>query len=315
MGYQKTIKNPISCSGIGLHSGGKVRLTLKPAPIGAGIIFRRVDLPDHPAIPARIENLINVNYATSLCLGDVQIQTVEHLMAAFAGLGVDNIVVELDAAEVPIMDGSAAPFIYLLHEAGIEVQSQTRYYLRIKKSIKVGDDDKFAMLSPANEFRISYNLDFNHHLLKNQRASLVCSEEVFTNKLARARTFGFLDEVMELRKNGLAKGGSLDNAVVIGRYNILNEGLRFSEEFVYHKIVDSIGDLYLLGYPLLGHLMAHKAGHSLHSELTRQIVKQPDKWELVSGVAYRAQLQQQKRFTVYPQLQRANALFQRRAVV
>ncbi len=316
MGYQKTIKNPISCSGIGLHSGGKVRLSLKPAPLGSGIIFKRVDLPGNPSIPARIENLINVNYATSLCQDDVQIQTIEHLMAAFAGLGIDNIIVELDAAEVPIMDGSAAPFIYLLHEAGIEIQSQPRYYLRIKKSIRVGGDDKFVMLSPANEFRISYNLDFKHHLLRHQRASLVCSEDVFTEKLARARTFGFLDEVMELRKNGLAKGGSLDNAVVIGRYNILNEGLRFSEEFVYHKIMDSIGDLYLLGYPLLGHLMAHKAGHSLHSELTYQIINQPDKWELISGVEYKEQqLQQQKRFTVYPQLQRANALFQRRAVV
>jgi UDP-3-O-[3-hydroxymyristoyl] N-acetylglucosamine deacetylase len=315
MEYQKTIKNPISCSGIGLHSGEKVRLNLKPAAMGTGIIFKRVDLPDHSPIPARIENLINVNYATSLSQNGVHIQTIEHLMAAFAGLGIDNIIVELDAAEVPIMDGSAAPFIYLLHEAGIETQSRPRYYLRIKKSIRVEDGDKYAMLSPANEFRISYNLDFNHHLLRHQRASLVCSEEVFTNKLARARTFGFLDEVMELRKNGLAKGGSLDNAVVIGRYNILNDGLRFSEEFVYHKIVDSIGDLYLLGYPLLGHLIAHKAGHSLHSELTHQVINQPDKWELISGVEYKEQLPAQKRFAVYPQLQRANALFQRRAFV
>lgn len=311
MAYQKTIKNPISCSGIGLHSGVKVRLSLKPAPTGTGIIFRRVDLPGQPTIPARIEKLINVSYATSLCQGEVQIQTVEHLMAAFAGLGIDNIIVELDAAEVPIMDGSAAPFIYLLHEAGVEIQDQPRYYLRIKKSIRVGNDDKYAMLSPASEFRITYNLDFDHHLLRRQRASLVCSEEIFTKKIARARTFGFLDEIMGLRKAGLAKGGSLDNAVVIGRYNILNDGLRFSDEFVCHKIMDSIGDLYLLGYPLLGHLIAHKAGHSLHSELANQILEQPDKWELVNGVEYK----EQKKVAGYYPLKRANAVLQRWACI
>jgi UDP-3-O-[3-hydroxymyristoyl] N-acetylglucosamine deacetylase len=311
MSYQKTITNPISCSGIGLHSGKKVRLSLKPAATGTGIVFKRVDLPDQPSIPARIGNLVNVNYATSLCLGDVQIQTVEHLMAAFAGLGIDNIIVELDAAEVPIMDGSAAPFIYLLHEAGIALQDQPREYLRIKKSIRVEDKDKSIMISPADKFRITYYLDFNHHLLRHQQASLVCSEELFTKKIARARTFGFLDEVMELKKNGLVKGGSLDNAVVIGRYNILNGGLRFSDEFVYHKILDSIGDLYLLGYPLLGHLIAHKAGHSLHSQLTSQILEQPDKWELVNGVDYF-----QERKTVAPyHLRLANAPIWRRAFI
>jgi UDP-3-O-[3-hydroxymyristoyl] N-acetylglucosamine deacetylase len=309
MDYQKTIKNPISCSGIGLHSGGKVRLSLKPAPAGAGITFKRVDLPGQPSIPARIENLVNVNYATSLCQGDVHIQTVEHLMAAFAGLGIDNIIVELDAVEVPIMDGSAAPFIYLLHEAGIEVQDQPRQYISIKKSIRVKDGDKSVMISPASEFRISYYLDFKHHLLRHQRASLVCSEEVFTKEIARARTFGFLEEVMELRKNGLVKGGSLDNAIVIGRYNILNGGLRFSNELVCHKIMDSVGDLYLLGYPLLGHVVAHKAGHDLHSKLASQILEQADSWEFVSGEVY----QQEKRAASAFQLRRANASLWRRA--
>jgi UDP-3-O-[3-hydroxymyristoyl] N-acetylglucosamine deacetylase len=301
--YQKTIKNPISCSGIGLHSGEKVRLTLKPAPVDSGVVFKRIDLPGCPSIPARIENLINVNYATSLCRGDVQIQTVEHLMAAFAGLGIDNIIVEVDAVEVPIMDGSAAPFIYLLHEAGIEVQDQPRQYIRIKQSIRVGNGDKFVTLSPANEFRITYYLDFNHYLLRHQRASLVCTQETFSKKIARARTFGFLDEIMELRKKGLAKGGSLDNAVVIGRYNILNGGLRFSDEFVYHKIMDSIGDLYLLGRPILGHLTAYRAGHSLHNELTHQLLEQTDKWELISGTEY----QPSTRYAGYWQRRRANA--------
>ncbi len=282
--YQKTIKNPISCSGIGLHSGQKVRLSLKPAAVDTGIVFKRVDLPEQPVIHAKVSNIINVNYATSLCRDNIQVQTVEHLLAALSGLGIDNLIIELDAVEVPIMDGSAAPFVYLLHEAGIRELNLPKTYIRVNEDIEVKSQDKSVKISPADEFCISYNLDFNHHLLRGQKATLNFSEEIFTQKISRARTFGFIDEIMELRKNGLAKGGSLDNAIVIGRYHILNDGLRFSDEFVHHKIMDLIGDLYLVGYPIIGHVSAYKAGHHLHNELAGKILAQSDKWEFITDL-------------------------------
>ncbi len=287
MGYQKTILKSVSCSGIGLHTGKLVNLRLSPAPANSGIVFQRIDLSDKPKIDAKVENLVGVNHATTLSKNGVLVQTVEHLMAAFAGLEIDNILVQLDSCEVPIMDGSAAPFIYLLHEAGIKTQSHPRYYLKITEPIKVEQGDKFAMIQPADEFRVSYYLDFNHPLIHNQRASVVCNEEVFTNKVCRARTFGFLEEVELLRKHGLAKGGSLDNAIVIGRYDILNDSLRFEDEFVYHKIMDSIGDLYLLGMPILGHFTGYKAGHALHTQLACRIMEEQEKLLLVNGLEYK----------------------------
>ncbi len=286
MFYQKTVRSSISCSGIGLHSGKKAHIVIKPAPVDTGIVFRRVDLPAHPTVAARLKNVVHVNYATSLREGDVSIQTVEHLLAALAGLGIDNLIVELNSDEVPIMDGSAAPFIYLLHEAGLKVQSKPRNFIKIKKTIKVTDGDKFIQISPGEDLKIDYNVDFSHPLIQDQRYCFEWSEEQFVKKISRARTFGFLREIELLRKNGLAKGGSLDNAIVIGEYSILNGKLRFEEELVCHKIMDSIGDLYLLGHPIIGHVTAHKAGHLLHAELGHKIEKERSNWQLLSGVDY-----------------------------
>lgn len=286
MFYQKTVRSSISCSGIGLHSGKKAHLTLKPAFVDSGIVFRRVDLPARPTVAARLRNITHVNYATSLCENEVSVQTVEHLLAALAGLGVDNLIVELDGDEVPIMDGSAAPFIYLLHEAGLKVQSKPRSFIKINKPIKVSDGEKYVKISPCDDLKIAYKVDFNHPLIQEQKYCFEWSEESFVKKIARARTFGFLREIELLRKNGLAKGGSLDNAVVIGDYSILNGKLRFEEELVCHKIMDLIGDFYLLGKPIIGHVEAYKAGHLLHSELGRKIEKEVNKWNLLSGIDY-----------------------------
>ena len=286
MFYQKTIRSPISCSGIGLHSGKKAHLTLKPAAVDSGIIFRRIDLPMRPTVAAKLSNVTHANYATSLCESEVTVQTVEHLLAALAGLGVDNLIIELDGNEVPIMDGSAAPFIYLLHEAGLKVQSRPRTFIKIEKTIQVSDGDKYIKISPYNELKIDYQIDFNHPFLQNQRYCFEWSEEGFAKKIARARTFGFLREIELLRKSGLAKGGSLDNAIVIGDYSILNGKLRFEEELVCHKIMDCIGDFYLLGKPIIGHIEAYKAGHLLHSALGRRIEKERNKWSSLSGIDY-----------------------------
>lgn len=286
MFYQKTIRSSISCSGIGLHSGKKAHMTFKPAELDTGIIFRRVDLPNHPTVAARLRNVNHANYATSLCEGEVAIQTVEHLLASLAGLGIDNMIIELDGNEVPIMDGSAAPFIYLLHEAGLKVQSKPRSFIKIIKPIQLTDGDKSIKISPSKDLTISYRVDFNHPLIHDQAYCFEWSEEGFVKKIARARTFGFLREIELLRKNGLAKGGSLDNAIVIGDYSILNGSLRYDEELVCHKIMDSIGDLYLLGKPIIGRIEAYKAGHLLHSELGRKIEKEAHKWHLLSGIDY-----------------------------
>lgn len=286
MFYQKTIHSEIGCCGIGLHSGKKSLLTLKPAPVDSGIVFRRIDLPSHPIVRARLENVVHANYATSLCEGEVAVQTVEHLLAALAGLGVDNLIIELNSNEVPIMDGSAAPFVYLLHEAGLKVQTKPRQFIKINKTIEVMDGDKYVKISPHNDLCIDYKVDFNHPVIPEQSYTFEWSEEGFAKKISRARTFGFLREVEQLRRNGLAKGGSLDNAIVIGDYSILNGSLRFEEELICHKIMDSIGDLYLLGKPIIGRIEAYKAGHHLHSELGRKIEKETAKWSLLSGIEY-----------------------------
>lgn len=286
MAYQKTINTSISCSGIGLHSGKKVHITLRPALPNTGIIFKRVDLPGKPIVKACLSNVVCANYATSLSQDGISIQTVEHLLAALSGLGIDNLFVDIDSGEVPIMDGSAATFVYLLHEVGIQIQKKHRSYLKIKKTIKVSDGDKYIIASPANEFKITYFLDFDHPMLSNTMETVECSESMFVKKICRARTFGFLKEVEALRKNGLAKGGSLDNAIVLGDYKILNGELRFKEELVYHKMMDLIGDLFLLGMPIMGHIIAYKAGHALHTELAREIVQSSSKYVVLSGVDF-----------------------------
>ncbi|MBN2373404.1 UDP-3-O-acyl-N-acetylglucosamine deacetylase [bacterium] len=280
--WQQTIKTSIGCSGIGLHSGKKVRMTLRPAPPDTGIVFKRVDIDEKCLIEARFENLINVNYATTLRKNGYKVQTVEHILAALMGLGIDNLIVEIDSTEIPIMDGSAVPFIFLIHEAGIIIQDCPRKYLKIKRTIHVGDKDKFVRVLPDDQFRISYSISFNHPVIGSQSASYVCTGENFIKKISRARTFGFLSEIKTLRKNGLAKGGSLDNAVVIDDYRILNGKLRYRDEFVCHKIIDAMGDIYLLGYPIVGHLVAYRAGHSLHAMLVDKILKSENQWEYVT---------------------------------
>ncbi len=286
MFYQNTLRDTVSCTGIGLHSGKKVSLRLCPAAVNTGIVFKRVDISPDTRIKASIKNMVNTNYATSLRENGVEVHTVEHLLASFVGLGIDNAVIELDAAEIPIMDGSAAPFIFLLHEAGIVAQGEPKKFIKINRVIEVTDGDKYIKISPADRYKISYFIDFKHHLIRKQRSSFICTEEDFVRKISRARTFGFLREIEMLRKNGLAKGGSLDNAIVIGDYRILNGGLRFEDEFVTHKIMDAMGDFSLLGRPLIGHIEAYKAGHGLHAKLGQKILESGHKYSIISGVEY-----------------------------
>lgn len=280
--YQRTIKNTVSCYGIGLHTGRGVTLTLKPAAPNSGILFKRVDLPGQNMIEAKYENLIDTKLATTLGKGEVVVQTVEHLLAALMGLNIDNTIVELDAPEIPIMDGSAAPFIHLIKSAGIRNQDSRRIYLVIKKAIKIKEGDKTVSLLPSRNSKISYTIDFEHPLLKEQSTCYMHSEKEFIHEIATARTFGFKKEVEFLLENGFAKGGSLDNAVIVDDYRVLNkEGLRFEDEFVRHKILDSIGDLSLLGKPIIGHLVAYKSGHSLNAKLVSHILKNKNCWKLV----------------------------------
>jgi len=280
MHLQRTLKRESGCVGIGLHSGRKVRLTLKPAPADTGIVFRRVDR-DHYEIPATSEHIARLNHATCLAKEGVRIETVEHLLAALSALGVDNAFVELDAPEVPIMDGSAAPFIYLIHEAGLRSLPRQRSYIRLTRPVAVESDGRQVAAYPSDSLRVSYTISFDHPLLRHQQRSLEIDESSFVEEIAPARTFGFLKDVEQMRQAGLALGGSLDNAVVLGEAGVLNNRLRFPDEFVRHKILDILGDLSLLGRPLLAHIVAVRAGHSLHSQLVRQILASPECWEQV----------------------------------
>jgi UDP-3-O-[3-hydroxymyristoyl] N-acetylglucosamine deacetylase len=280
MAYRRTLRKPIGCTGIGLHSGKPVRLELLPAPAGHGISFRRTDVGVE--IAARVENLGKLDHATSLIRDGVSIDTVEHLLSALHGLGVDDVKVEVSGPEVPILDGSAAPFVLLIHEAGLRPQRVARRYLRVLKPVEVVRGGKWARFVPADHLRISYSIGFDHPLLRQQSFSLRVSPTSFAEEIAPARTFGFLRDVETLRRNGLALGGSLENAVVIGESGVLNNKLRFEDEFVRHKILDAIGDLALIGYPLLGHLEASKAGHALHAALVQELLGRHDAWTLVS---------------------------------
>jgi UDP-3-O-[3-hydroxymyristoyl] N-acetylglucosamine deacetylase len=277
--YQRTIRETISCAGIGLHSGEKARITFIPAEPNTGIKFKRTDIQADFLIEASYHNLSTVNYATTLSKNGCDIQTVEHLLAALAGVGIDNLIIEIDSREVPIMDGSSAPFVFLLQEAGIVDQHVPRKYLKIKKPIQVGTREKFIKVVPSEEFQITYAIDFKHPLVDKQQTHYMLTEDSFIKKISRARTFGFLNEVKKLREVGLIKGGSLDNAIVIGDYHILNGGLRFEDELVCHKIIDFMGDIYLLGRFLIGHVIAYKAGHSLHSLLAKELKDYLLKWE------------------------------------
>ena len=274
---QQTLKQETHCVGIGLHSGAKVSLSLKPAPTDSGIVFRRMDR-DGFSIPARAEFLSHINHATCLKRDDISIETVEHLLAAFNALGVDNVIVEIDAAEVPIMDGSAAPFIYLIHEAGLKQQGALRSYIRLHEPVSVSEKGRQVTAYPSDVLRLSYGIDFDHPLIREQEYSIEISEASFSEDVAPARTFGFLKDVELMRQRGLALGGSLDNAIVLGETGVLNNPLRFANEFVRHKVLDLLGDLVLLGTSLKAHVVAKRAGHELHTRLVQQILRQPESW-------------------------------------
>jgi UDP-3-O-[3-hydroxymyristoyl] N-acetylglucosamine deacetylase len=284
MDTQRTLRRAISCVGIGLHSGNKVHLSLKPAPAGFGIRFRRTDLGDHE-VPANVQHLAGIQLATALSRNEVSVETVEHLLAALVSLGVDNVLVELSSPEVPIMDGSAAPFVYLIQEAGIKTQPSPRRYLKIVRPIALSRGDKRIALYPSEHFKVTYSISYDHPLLRHQSRTLRITEDSFIEEIAPARTFTFLKDVEMLRQNGLALGGSLDNAIVLGETGVLNNALRFDDEFVRHKILDAVGDLALVGYPVIGHLVAHRAGHALHTEFAGKILEEAECWRLVDGSA------------------------------
>ena len=269
---QRTLKSLVSASGVGLHTGQKVRITLRPAPIDSGIVFRRVDLDAPVDIPARAELVGEARLASTLVKGEVRVHTVEHLMSALGGLGVDNAYVDLDAPELPIMDGSASPFVLLIQQAGIEEQAAAKKFLRVTRRVEVKDGDKWARFDPYEGYRLSFSIEFRHPVIERSTQSVTVdfAETSYLKEIARARTFGFMHEVEDLRDSGLALGGGLDNAVVLDEYRVLNaEGLSFADEFIRHKLLDAIGDLYLLGHPLLGAFAAHKSGHALNNRLLR----------------------------------------------
>ena len=282
---QRTLKNVIRATGVGLHTGEKVYLTLRPAAPDSGIIFRRVDLDEPVEIPAIPENVGDTTLSTTLIKDGVRISTVEHLLSAMAGLGIDNAYVDLNAAEVPIMDGSAGPFVFLIQSAGIEEQNAPKRFIRIKKSVRVEDGDKWVTFEPFDGFKVAFTIDFDHPAFKDgsQIAEVDFSTTSFVREVSRARTFGFMNQIEQLRANNLALGGSLDNAVVVDDYRVLNEdGLRYVDEFVKHKILDSIGDLYLLGHSLIGAFSGHKSGHALNNQLLRTLLAEEDAWEEVT---------------------------------
>src|SRR6266542_4620433 len=284
MTYQRTLRRTISCAGIGLHSGHKVTLTLKPAPADTGIVFRRMDLGGLE-IPAHVDHVTGISYATVLGRGQARVETVEHLLSALVSQGIDNAIIELNTPEVPIMDGSAAPFVYLIREeAGVKKLAQPRKYIKITKPLALTHGDKHIALYPSDELKVSYTISFDHPLLRHQTHTLAITEESFIEEIAPARTFGFLKEVEMLRQKGLALGGSLDNAIVLGETGVLNQNaLRFEDEFVRHKILDVIGDLSLVGYPVVGHLVAHRGGHALHTAFAARILEEVDAWRIVEG--------------------------------
>ena len=279
---QQTLKRSVSCSGIGLHSGLKVTLRLRPAPEDYGIRFRRLDL-NGIEISATAERVAGIHYATGLAQDEASVETVEHLLAAFIGLGIDNVSVELNQAEVPIMDGSAASFVYLVHEAGVRKQKKPKRFLKVSKPISLARGEKRIALYPSDRFRVTYSISFDHPSVRHQTRTELVTEETFIEEIAPARTFGFLKEVEQLRQKGLALGGSLDNAIVLGETGVLNKSLRFEDEFVRHKILDVIGDLALVGYPLIGHLVAHRGGHALHTSFARKVLEESDSWDLVES--------------------------------
>ena len=282
---QRTLKNVIRATGVGLHTGEKVYLTLRPAAPDTGIVFRRVDLDPAVDIPAKAENVGDTRLSTTLMKDGVRISTVEHLLSAFAGLGIDNAFVDVSAPEVPIMDGSAGPFVFLIQSAGVEEQRAAKRFIRITKPVEINDGDKIARFEPFEGFKVSFGIDFDHPAMQEdlRRSVIDFSSTSFVKEVSRARTFGFLRDIEMLRENGLALGGSMDNAIVVDDFRVLNEdGLRYEDEFVKHKILDAIGDLYLLGHSLIGAFIGYKSGHELNNRLLKALIAQPEAWEEVT---------------------------------
>ena len=272
---QRTLKSLVHATGVGLHTGQKVKITLRPAQPDTGVAFRRLDLPGAPEIPARGELVGETRLCSCLVQGETKIYTIEHLMSALAGLGVDNVHVDLDGPEVPIMDGSAAPFVLLIQQAGIEEQGAPKRFLRVKKRIEAKDGDKWAVLEPYEGYKLSFSIVYDHPVIERSNTSLTVDFAItsYLKEVARARTYGFMQDLEDLRESSLALGGGLENAVVLDEHRVLNaEGLRYTDEFIRHKILDAIGDLYLLGRPLLGAFSAHKSGHALNNRLLRALI-------------------------------------------
>jgi UDP-3-O-[3-hydroxymyristoyl] N-acetylglucosamine deacetylase len=282
---QRTLKNVIRATGVGLHTGQKVFLTLRPAPASSGIIFRRIDLPEPVEIRACPENVGDTTLSTTLVSGDVRVSTVEHLLSAMAGLGIDNAYVDLSASEVPIMDGSAGPFVFLIQSAGVEEQNTKKQFIRIRRTVEVREGDKWARFEPFNGFKVSFTIEFDKPVFKERsnHATVDFSTTSFVKEVSRARTFGFMGDLEQLRKNNLAQGGNLDNAIIYDDYRILNDdGLRYEDEFVKHKVLDAIGDLYLLGHSLIGAFSGYKSGHALNNKLLRALLASESAWEMVT---------------------------------
>ena len=280
---QRTLMNEVGCTGIGLHTGEKVKINLRPAPANSGIKFVRTDLKGRPEVEVRFDNVFDTTLATTIGTNGCKVSTIEHLMAAFFGLGIDNAIVELDGPEVPIMDGSAAPFVFLIKSGDIREQKSPKQFIVIKKPFKVDDGNRSVCIYPSKELKITYMIDFQHPLLRNQEYELTFSGRDFVREISTARTFGFMKDVETLKKNGLARGGSLDNAVVIDDFRIINEdGLRFDDEFVRHKILDFIGDISIVGSPIIGHFVVKKSGHFLNQHMLRKLMESKKHWKVMT---------------------------------
>lgn len=282
---QRTLKKQVSATGVGLHSGEKVTITLKPAAIDTGIVFRRADLPGQPTIQALPEAVKDTRMCSALEQHGARVATVEHLMSALAGLGVDNIEVVVTASEIPIMDGSSGPFVYLLQQAGIVEQNAAKKFIQIIKTVEVVEGDKWVRFEPYNGFKMDFTIDFAHPVFEHsgKNVKIDFGDNTYIKEISRARTFGFMHEVEYLRANGLARGGSLDNAIVLDEYRILNaDGLRYEDEFAKHKVLDAIGDLYMLGHPLLANFVAYKSGHALNNALLRAVLADDSAWQYVT---------------------------------
>jgi len=282
---QRTLKNPVQATGVGLHTGERVDLALRPAPANSGIVFRRVDMSPVVAIRAEAHAVSDTRLSTCLEMGNARVSTIEHLMSAFAGLGVDNAYVDLNSAEVPIMDGSAGTFIFLLQSAGIAEQSAAKQFIRIKKTVEVRDGDKWVRFEPFNGYKLGFTINFAHPVFatSKQNVTIDLGEHSYIKEVSRARTFGFMQDVEAMRAQGLALGGNLDNAIVMDEYRVINpDGLRFEDEFVKHKVLDAIGDLYLLGHPLIGAFSGYKSGHALNNALLRALLADEQAWEFVT---------------------------------